>query len=109
MYAYYLGAPPLPNPGSTPECTDQVYRLCLYPYLIIIIKGRQSKNESGKAQSRGAWGTCFQKYFETAHSDMLSEGSFGLEYCMKGARPDKCSMIKLVRDQKVPFEFINKI
>ena len=50
-----------------------------------LISGHQSKSESGKTQSRGFGGNAPQEIFETAHSEMLSGGSFGLEYSVKGA------------------------
>ena len=60
-------------------------------YVIIIItrigtyQGRQSKSESGKPRLSlgGLGGMLPQEILETAHSEMLSGGSFGLESCEK--------------------------
>ena len=51
----------------------------------IVCRGVRAKVKVVKLNLGGVWGACLQKIFETAHSEMLSEGSFGLEYCMKGA------------------------
>ena len=52
------------------------------------LHGCQSKSESDKAQSRGMWGACPQEMFETALSEMLFEGSFGV-----GALCERCQLI----------------